>query len=343
MKAVVIHEYGGPEVLSTEQVADPILRPGQVLVRVRACSLNHIDLWVRSGSLSGGGVTLPHIPGSDAAGEIVELGPGETGLRVGQRVLVAPLHFCTQCRECMAGRQNRCREFTVRGNGTTGTNCELIAVPAAAVIPIPDDLSHEQAASVPLAFLTSWHMLAGRAGITTGQTVLILGGGSGIGVAAIQIAKMFHARVITTVGDSQKASKALALGADHVIDHYRQDVSAEVQRLTDQEGCDIVFEHVGAATWNHSLGSLKYGGTIVTCGATTGAAVAFDLRPVYRKQLSILGSYLGTMGELHEVLRHIFAGRLRAVIDRTLPLSEIHLAHAAMAGGGVFGKLVVTL
>ncbi len=295
MKAVRLHEFGGPEVLRYEDIPDPQPRKDQVLVRVRASAMNHLDIWVRKGLP---GVNLPHILGSDIAGEIVDVGEYVTGFKAGQRVLLAPMHFCNHCAKCVAGLQNQCREFTVLGNGVDGGDCELIAVPAVNVIPIPDSLEFYQAASVPLVFLTAWHMLVGRAGIRLGQTVLILGAGSGVGIAAIQIAKMFHARVITTAGDEKKLEKARSLGADYGINHYQQKISQEVRKITNKEGVDIVVEHVGAATWDESMKSLKPGGTIVTCGATTGPNAAFDLRFVYSRQLNFLGSYMGTMGEL---------------------------------------------
>src|SRR6202035_3271605 len=261
MKAVRIHHFGGPEVLMYEDVPDPQPRKDQVLVRVKACSLNHLDVWVRKGLP---GVKLPHILGSDIAGEGAEVGEYVSGFTVGRRVLVAPMHFCGHCVKCLAGLQNQCREFTVLGNGVDGGNCELIAVPAANVIPIPDALDFNQAASVPLVFVTAWHMLAGRAGIRPGQTVLVLGANSGVGLAAIQIAKMCHARVIATAGDDRKMERARELGADFVIHHYQQKISVEVRKITNFEGVDIVIEHVGKATWEESVRSLKAGGTLVT-------------------------------------------------------------------------------
>ena len=343
MKAVRMHQFGGPEVLMYEDLADPQPRKDQVLVRVKACSLNHLDVWARKGLP---GVKLPHILGSDIAGEIAEIGEYVSGFSVGQRVLVAPMHFCGHCAKCLAGVQNQCREFTVLGNGVDGGNCELIAVPAANVIPIPDSLDFNlldfnQAASVPLVFLTAWHMLVGRAGIRPGQTVLVLGAGSGVGIAAIQIAKLFHCRVITTAGDEVKLEKARTLGADFGIDHYKQKISDEVRKITSKEGVDIVIEHVGAATWDESVKSLKSGGTLVTCGATTGSNAAIDLRHLFARQLSLLGSYMGTMGELHEVLRHVFAGRLKPVVDRTFPLSEARAAHEYMEKSQMFGKIIM--
>jgi NADPH:quinone reductase-like Zn-dependent oxidoreductase len=339
MKAVRIHQFGGPEVLTYEDIPDPQPRKNEVLVRVKACALNHLDVWVRKGLP---GVKLPHILGSDVAGEVVEVGEYITGFKPGQRVLLSPMHYCGHCAKCVAGLQNHCRQFTVLGNAVDGGDCELIAAPAANVLPIPDSLDFIQAASVPLVFVTAWHMLVGRAGIRPGQTVLVLGASSGVGIAAIQIAKLFHCRVITTAGDQTKLQKGRELGADFGIDHYQQKISEEVRKITNKEGVDIVIEHVGAATWDESVRSLKSGGTLVTCGATTGPAVGLNLQHLFARQLTLLGSYMGTMSELHEVLGHIFAGRLKPVVDRVFPLSEIRAAHEYLEKSQMFGKIVVT-
>ena len=338
MKAVRIHQFGGPEVLTYETVPDPRPRKDQVLVRVRACAMNHLDLFVRKGLP---GVNLPHILGSDIAGEVAEIGDYVTGFEVGQRVLLAPMSFCNHCPKCVAGLQNQCRQFTVLGNAVDGGNCELIAVPAVNVIPIPDSLDFNQAASVPLVFLTGWHMLIGRAVLRPGQTVLILGANSGVGIAAIQIAKMLHARVITTAGDEGKIEMARELGADFVINHYQQKISEEVRKITNFEGVDVVIEHVGQATWEQSVKSLKTGGTLVTCGATTGPKVDIDLRFLFSRQISLLGSYMGTMSELYEVLGHVFAGRLKPVIDHIVPLKDVRIAHEYMEKSQMFGKIVL--
>lgn len=338
MKAVRFHEFGGPEVLKYEDVPDPQLRKDQVLVRVRACALNHLDLWVRKGLP---GVKLPHINGSDIAGEIAEVGEYVTGLSKGQRVIVAPMHYCNHCRACLSGVQNLCREFTVIGNAVDGANCEFIAVRADQIIPIPDHLSFEEASAVPLVGVTSFHMLVTRAGIRPGQTVLILGANSGVGMAAIQLAKVYNARVIATAGSEEKMRRAKELGADEVIDHYKQKISEEVRRITNKEMCDIVIEHVGKATWGESMKSIHPGGVIVTCGATTGADAQFDLRFLFARQLSFLGSYMGTMGELHEVLGHVFAGRIKGVVDSTFPLSEARAAHERLEKSEMFGKIVL--
>jgi NADPH:quinone reductase-like Zn-dependent oxidoreductase len=286
-------------------------------------------------------VNLPHILGSDIAGEIVETGEYVSGFKSGQRVLLAPMHFCNHCPKCVAGLQNQCPEFTVLGNRVDGGNCELIAVPVVNVIPIPDSFDFNQAASVPLVFLTAWHMLIGRAGLKVGETVLVLGASSGVGIAAIQIAKLFHCRVITTAGDDKKLEKARALGADYGIDHYKQKISEEVRKITNKEGVDVVVEHVGAATWDESMKCLKPAARLVTCGATTGPSASMDLRFVYSRQLTVLGSYMGTMGELYDVLAHVFAGRLKPVVDRTFPLKDLRAAHEHMENSQMFGKIVV--
>jgi NADPH:quinone reductase-like Zn-dependent oxidoreductase len=338
MKAVRIHQFGGPEVLTYEEIPDPKPRKDQVLVRVRACALNHLDIFVRQGLP---GINLPHILGSDIAGEIVEVGEYVSDLKPGQRVLLAPMYFCNHCAKCVAGLQNQCRQFTVLGNAVDGGNCELIAVPAVNAISIPDRLDFNEAASLPLVFVTAWHMLIGRAAIRPGQTVLVLGANSGVGIAAIQIARLFHARVIATAGDERKMELARQLGADFVINHYQQKISQEVRKITNFEGVDIVVEHVGAATWPESVRSLKAGGTLVTCGATTGPKVDMDLRFLFSRQLSLLGSYMGTMGELNEVLGHIFAGQLKPIIDHTFPLKEIRAAHEYLEKSQMFGKIVM--
>ncbi len=338
MKAVRFHEFGGPEVLKYEDVPDPVLRKDQVLVRVRACAMNHLDLWVRKGLP---GVKLPHINGSDVAGEIVETGEYVTGFQKGQRVLLAPMVYCGQCRFCVSGLQSQCREFTVLGNGVDGGNCELIAARRDYVIPIPDRLSFEEASAVPLVSLTAWHMLVTRSNIRPGQTVLVLGANSGVGMAAIQIAKLFGAFVITTAGNENKMQRARELGANEVINHYQQKIGDEVKRITNKEMCDIVVEHVGQATWGESMKSVKPGGTLVTCGATTGPEAKFDIRFLFARQLSFLGSYMGTMGDLHEVLKHVFSGKIRGVVDSTFPLAEARAAHERMEHSEMFGKIVL--
>jgi NADPH:quinone reductase-like Zn-dependent oxidoreductase len=338
MKAIRFHEFGGPEVLKFEDVPEPVLRKDQVLVRVKACALNHLDLFVRKGIP---GIKLPHINGSDVAGIVEEVGEYITDVKKGQRVLLAPMMFCNHCHFCTSGQQSFCRQFTVLGAGVDGANCELIAVPEVNVIPIPDWMDFNEAASVPLVFLTAWHMLVTRSNIRPGNWVLVLGAGSGVGTAAIQIAKLFNAHVIATAGDERKLAKAKELGADFTIDHYKQTISDEVKKITGKRGVDIVFEHVGQATWKESMKSLRPGGTMVTCGATSGHEANFDIRILFTRQLSMLGSFMGTMGDLHQVLEHVFAKRLKPVVDKTFSLSEAADAHRYLESSQMFGKVIL--
>jgi NADPH:quinone reductase-like Zn-dependent oxidoreductase len=338
MKAIRFHEFGGPEVLKYEDVPDPVLRKDQVLVRVKACALNHLDLFCRAGIP---GVNLPHINGSDISGDIVEVGEYINDLNPGQRVLLVPMTFDNVCPACVSGEQNFCPKFSVLGYRNDGGNCELIAVPRVNVLPIPDSLSYDEAASVPLVFLTAWHMLVGRAKIRPGQTILVLGAGSGVGSAAIQIGKLFNTTVITTAGDENKLEKARELGADYLIEHYKQKISEEVKKITGKQGVDIVVEHVGKATWGESMKSLKPGGTIVTCGATTGGEISTDLRFLFSRQFSYLGSFMGNMRDFYEVMGHVFSGKLKPVVDRTFPLKEAAAAHRYMEQSAMFGKIVL--
>jgi len=340
MKAVLITKHGGPEVLHYTEVAEPRIGPGEVLVRVRACALNHLDLWVRRG-LPGINFPMPHIPGSDIAGEIAHVGPGVTRVRVGDRVILAPGLSCGQCAACSAGLDNRCRKYTLIGYMVDGGCAEFVKAPEVNAIPIPGDLSFEEAAAVPLVFLTAWHMLIGRAEVMLGEDVLVLAAGSGVGSAAIQIAKLAGARVIATAGSDAKLAKARELGADEAINHASQSILDEVRRITGKRGVDVVVEHVGAATWQSSVQSLAVGGRLVTCGATTGYAAETDLRYLYSKQLSLLGSYMGSRGELYTVLKLIGERKLKAVIDRVLPLAQCALAHELLEKREQFGKIVL--
>jgi NADPH:quinone reductase-like Zn-dependent oxidoreductase len=341
MKAARIHQHGPPEVLTYEDVPDPKIKANQILVRVRACALNHLDLFVRAG-IPGMKFAMPHILGCDIAGEVVETGELCERVKPGWRVLLSPGLSCRQCDQCLAGRDNFCRRYTIFGYGVDGGDAELLAAPEWTAIQIPGDLSFEEAAAAPLVFLTAWHMLVGRARLQMGEDVLVLAASSGVGSAAIQIAKLHRCRVIATAGGEAKLAKAKELGADHVIDHYTGDISAEVKKLTGKRGVDVVFEHVGAATWSKSLESLAPAGRLVTCGNTSGWDVKLDLRFLFSKQWSLLGSFMGTLGELHQVLKFVFKKELRPVIDRVYPLGEIRAAHERLENKEQFGKVVVT-
>ncbi|MGH9793648.1 MAG: zinc-binding dehydrogenase [Candidatus Acidiferrales bacterium] len=340
MKAIVFKRHGGPEVLEYTDVPPPPIKANEVLVRVRAVALNHLDLWVRRG-LPGIEIPLPHIPGSDVAGEIAKTGELVTRVKVGERVLLAPGVSCGQCAACVGGADNLCRRYTNLGYMIDGGCAEFVKAPEVNAIPIPGDLSWEEAAAVPLVFLTAWHMLVARAQLRAGEDVLVLGAGSGVGSAAIQIAKLHGARVIAATSTPGKLAKARELGADDVIDYAQQDIPTEVRRLTAKRGVDVVFEHVGKATWESSVLSLATGGRLVTCGATTGYDVRVDIRYLFSRHLSLLGSYMGSKAELHTVLKFIGQRRLRAVIDRVMPLVDCRHAHEILEKREQFGKIVL--
>ncbi|HVX66896.1 MAG TPA: zinc-binding dehydrogenase [Bryobacteraceae bacterium] len=341
MKAARIHQHGGVEVLAVENAPDPEIRADQVLVRVRACALNHLDLWIRRG-IPGLELTMPHILGSDIAGEVVATGDLCWRVRPGQRVLLSPGLSCRQCPQCVSGHDDQCPRYTMFGVRVHGGNAELVAAPEYAVIPIPDDLSFEDAAAAPLVSLTAWHMLFTRAHLKAGEDVLVLSATSGVGSMAIQIAKLFHCRVIATAGSEAKLEMAQRLGADFVIDHYQQNIAAEVRRITERRGVDVVVEHVGAATWHSSVSSLARGGRVVTCGATTGYDVKLDLRFLFDRRQSVLGSYMGSLGELYDVLPFLFRKQLKPVVDSAVPLEEIRGAHERLERKEHMGKIVVT-
>jgi NADPH:quinone reductase-like Zn-dependent oxidoreductase len=338
MKAIRFHEHGGPEVLRYEDVPDPELGSGEVLVRVHACALNHLDLWERRG-LERVRVPLPHISGSDVAGVVVA--SAAPGVAAGRRVMLQPGISCGRCAACLSGRDNECPKYGVLGSQHDGGYAELVKVPVQNLVSIPDEVDFVRAAAFPLTFTTAWHMLITRARLTRGEDVLILAAGSGVGQAAIQIAGLHGARVFATAGSGDKLEKARALGAVAVIDHHRQDIVEEIKRLTNRRGVDVVIEHVGEATWPAAIGSLARGGRLVTCGATTGWNGAIDLRVLFVKRLSLLGSFMGTKGELLRAARFFFAGQLAPVIDTTFPLADAASAQQRLEASGQFGKIVL--
>ncbi|MGB2590681.1 MAG: zinc-binding dehydrogenase [Candidatus Acidiferrum sp.] len=340
MKAIVFHEHGGPEVLKYEDAPQPTLGANDVLVRVKACALNHLDLWVRGG-LPGVPIPLPHIPGSDVAGEVAEIGTDVTAVKVGQKVVLAPGVTCGKCPACLSGHDNRCREFTNLGYIIDGGCAEFVGCPEINCLPYPENLTFEEAASIPLVFQTAWHMLVSRAELQPAEDVLILGAGSGVGSAGIQVAKFFGARVIATAGSDEKLAKARELGADHTINHKTQKIRDEVRRITNKRGVDVVFEHVGTATWDESVASLAPAGRLVTCGATTGYDTKIDLRFLFTRQLSLLGSYMGAKSELETVMKLVAAGRFKPIVDRVFPLAQAAAAHAYLEAGSQFGKVVL--
>ena len=340
MKAVVIHQHGDPTVLHYTEVAEPHIRPHEVLVRVRACELNHLDLWVRRG-IPGVMFPLPHILGSDIAGEVARIGSEVTTVHVGQKVVLAPGVACGKCPACVSGNDNRCRDFTNLGYMVDGGCAEYVRCPEVNCMPYPENLDWVHAAAVPLVFQTAWHMLVNRAELQPGEDVLVLAAGSGVGSAAIQIAKFFGARVIATAGNDEKLAKAREIGADEVIHHGVMPIAKEVRRLTRNRGVDVVVEHVGAATWEESVKSLTSGGRLVTCGATTGYGGKVDLRFLFTRQLSLLGSYMGTKNELRTLLKLVSQGRLKPVVDKVFDLSDCMAAHNYLESARQFGKVVL--
>lgn len=342
MKAVVFHEHGGPDRLRVEEVAAPKPGTGEVLVRVKACALNHLDVWVREG-IPAYKIPLPHIAGSDVAGIVEAVGPGVEGIAKEERVVVSPGLSCWRCDRCLAGRDNLCPSFGILGAKTPGGYAEFVVVPARNVLPIPGSLSFEQAAAFPLVSVTASHMLFALAQLQHGEDVLVMGAGSGVGSLAVQMAKLAGARVITTVGSDDKIPKAMLLGADAVINHSREKVAERVKVLTEGRGVDVVIEHIGLEVWDACLDSLAKGGRLITCGATTGGDVKLNVRALFSRQLTVKGSYMGTRAELVKAARLIGQGKLRPVVDRTYPLHEARAAQEQMISRRVFGKIVLSV
>ena len=340
MKAVVFSEFGGVDKLKFTEVAKPKPAFGEVLVRVEACALNHLDIWVRRG-LRGRDIPMPHILGSDIAGVVEELGEGVEGLSIGEKVVVAPGVSCGRCPDCLSGRDNLCDKFHVIGVKTNGGYAEYTVVPASNILPKPQSLSFEEASSIPLTFLTAWHMLVTKASVSPGKTVLVVAAGSGVGSAAVQIAKLFNAKVIATAGSEEKISKARRLGADEAINHYEQDFAVEARRLTNGRGVDIVIDSVGEATWSKSIQSLAKGGIMVSCGVTGGSRGEVDILKLYMNQATITGIYLGTKSELRGLLKFFDEGKLKPTVDRVLPLREASKAHELLEQKAQFGKIVL--
>ena len=342
MRCAVVREHGGLDAVRIEERPVPEPAADEVLLRVRAAGMNHLDLWVRRG-VPGHKFPLPIIPGSEVAGVIESIAGEASRWNAGDEVIVAPGFSCGLCTACLSGNDPLCRSFGIYGETIDGGCREKIAVPIRNLIRKPKDLSFAEAAALPLDMLTAWHMLIARARVRPGETVLVHAGGSGIGTAAIQIAKLWGATVYATAGSREKASRAKELGADSVIEYRTADFLAEVRALTSKRGVDIVFEHVGADTFDQSLRALARGGRLVTCGATTGADVTINLRVIFFKLLSILGSTMGSIAELHEIMKHVESGRLRPVVDRVLPLKDIGVGHQVLENREAFGKVVLEM
>jgi len=341
MKAIVIREHGGVERLEKSEVPDPTPRAGEAVVAVRAVALNHLDIWLRRG-VPGHKFPLPMIPGAEVSGVIDEV-PDGYGWKRGDEIIVAPGLSCGLCIACLSGNDPLCPDFGILGEARNGGCAEKIAVPIRNLVRKPASLSFAEAAAIPLDMLTAWHMLVARAQLRPGETVLVQAGGSGVGSAGIQVAKLWRAIVYTTVGSAEKAKRAKELGADETILYRETDFVAAVRALTGKRGVDIVFEHIGGETFERSLKALSRGGRLVTCGSTSGGEATINIRLIFFKLLSILGSTMGSVAELQEIMRHIEAGRLRPVIDRVLPMDQIAEGHRVLENREAFGKVVLTL
>ncbi|MBC8345070.1 MAG: zinc-binding dehydrogenase [Candidatus Marinimicrobia bacterium] len=338
MQAARIHSHGGPEVLQVESIPEPESKAGEVIVQIKAAALNHLDIWVRRGIP---GVPLPMILGSDGAGVISAKGDGVTQVSIGDAVCIQPLTYCGHCRFCKRGRENYCDNMGILGESQDGTQCEYIAVPERNVRLKPAHLSFEAAAAFPLTAQTAYTMLVRRAKIEPGETVFIWGAGSGVGTMAIQIAKAKGCRIITTGGHKGKRVHATNLGADLVLDHYQDDIAKLVQEFTDGCGADVVFEHVGKATWEASLRMLAKGGRLVTCGATTGPKVEIDVRHLFFKQHTILGSTMGDVAAFDDCLSLVSDGRIKPIVDKVFSLSDIKQAHEYLEKSEQIGKVIL--
>ena len=343
MRAVFLESHGTNDVLEVGERPDPSPAEGQVLVRLEAAALNRLDLFVRNG-IPGVPVSFPHVPGADGSGVVEALGAGVTDLKPGDRVVLQPGLACGRCEFCRDGERSLCVDYGILGEHVPGTLAEKIAVPRENVFAAPANLTAVEAASFPLTALTAWRMLVTRAAVRPGESVLIHGVGGGVSAFAVQIAKLCGAAlVIATSSSEEKRKKAEELGADVTIDYRSADVGKKVRELTRKRGVDVVVDSVGAATWRASLVAAAKGGRIVTCGATSGPNPEEEIRHIFWKQLSILGSTMGTDAEFSAMLRAVAAGRLKAVVDTVFPMADVRKAYERLESGAGFGKVVVRM
>jgi NADPH:quinone reductase-like Zn-dependent oxidoreductase len=341
VKAIRFHQHGGPEVLRYEDAPTPEPGPGEVLVELRAAALNHLDLFTRDGSVPK--VPLPHIGGADGAGIVAANGPGASRYQIGTRVFFDPGLSDGTCDYCARGEHSLCDRWEILGEHRDGTFAQAVSVPEVNLRPIPEGVGFEEAAAFPLVFQTAWRMVITKARVGPGDTVLVLGIGGGVSLAALQIAKHAGARVFVTSGSDEKLKRAREFGADVLINHERTDFSKETWTITNKRGVDVVIDNVGAATWPGSIRALARGGRLVTCGATSGPKPEEDIRRIFQKQLTIYGSTMGTRHDWEQITRLLAAGVLRPVIDRSFPLEQAAQAQERMARSEQFGKLVLTI
>lgn len=338
MKAVRIHQHGGTDVLSYDDIPIPEITSTQCLIQIKAAALNHLDIWVRNGIP---GVPLPMIMGSDGAGVIKKVGSKVADFKVGDKILIQPLTYCGKCRWCKKNKENYCEKWGIFGENQDGTQCEFIAVESSHLRIIPNGMNLEQAAAFPLVAETSYSMLIDRAHIKSDEIVFVWGASSGVGSMAVQIAKAIGCTVITTVGNEAKKEFAKKLGADLIINYNEDDIIAMVKEFTNKQGVDVVAEHVGTKTWSTSLRILGKGGRIVTCGATTGSEAKFDIRHLFYKQQSILGSTMGNVESLDKMLDLYREGKVKSVVDKCFSMSDIKKAHEYLEQGKQIGKVIV--
>ncbi len=342
MRAITIHRHGGPEELRLDELPELTAGPRKVVVRLKAAALNHLDIWVRVG-IPGLKLTFPHIMGSDGAGIVHETGEGVERISPGDRVLMDPGISCGRCEFCERGEESQCIEFHLLGEHVDGTYADFAVVPEGNLHPIPSHLSFEEAAALPLVYLTAWRMLINRARLSANEDLLVVGVGGGVASAAMQLGLEMGARVIATSGDPKKIEKALELGVHHAFNHHECDIAAEVKKFTNGRGVDVCADSAGAATWQKSLQCLVKGGRLVTCGATTGPIGETDIRRVFWNQLSILGSTMGSRKDVLDMLRFVEEKGLIPIIDTRYPLEEALDAHNKLVRGEQFGKLVLTI
>ncbi|MBF8283512.1 MAG: PKS ER protein [Anaerolineales bacterium] len=343
MKAAFFRTHGGPEVMEYGDLPAPQPGAGEVLVQIKAAAMNRVDKWVRDG-WPGLKLELPHIPGSDGAGVVAEVGPGRppgSPLQPGDRVVINTSVGCGTCDFCAAGQDNLCSKWHLLGETTRGTDAEFVAVPERQLLRLPDDFPFEQAAAAALVFQTAWHSLVTRGQLRAGETVLVVGAGGGVNTASIQIAKLAGCTVYVVGSDAAKCARAEALGADVTIDRSQDDWGRKVYQLTNKRGVDVVVDNVGAATMMTSLRCARKGGRILTVGNTAGAKFEFDNRYMFGKHLSLIGSTMSTRADFAAVMGLVFAGKLKPVIDAAFPLSDIRAAHERLERGEVFGKIVL--
>jgi len=342
VRAVMIEAHGGREALRVTERPAPEPGPGEVRVRLEAAALNHLDLWVRRG-IPGVAYPLPLVPGCDGAGVVEAVGPGAEDIEVGLRTVLAPGVSCGRCEACADGADQLCRRYGILGEHRDGTCAEAVVVPARNILPKPPNLTFDEAAAMPLVFLTAWHMLVQRAGLGAGETVLVQAAGSGVSSAGIQIARRLGARVIATAGSEAKLARARDLGAVETINYREEDVPAAVRRFTGGRGVEVILDHVGRDTWEGNIRSLARGGRLVFCGNTSGPRAETSLPHVFFKGLSLLGSTMGSRGELYDILRLAERGALKPVLHRILPLTEVAEGHRILEEREAFGKVVLAV